>query len=92
MAKFRLAQNYGKYDIKTYLNDVYDMNVKKVHTANFDTVKKKTRWGLLTKQRRYKIAYVFYQESPEQQKKSKAAAIAHIPQETDSATATPSPK
>ena len=41
--KFRTAPNVGKLEIKNYLRGVYGLDVKRVHTANYQGKKKQLR-------------------------------------------------
>ncbi|QDZ25448.1 ribosomal protein L23 [Chloropicon primus] len=43
MLKFRSAPSVGKLEIKNYLRTIYGLDVKRVHTANYQGKKKQLR-------------------------------------------------
>ncbi|GBG32913.1 50S ribosomal protein L23 [Hondaea fermentalgiana] len=55
---FRVPPQMNKFQISDYLEAVYDLRVKKVHTVNYDG-KVKRRNGLPFKQKAYKKAVVY---------------------------------
>ena len=68
-AKFKVDPSMGKFDIKEYLDKIYDLpKIKKIHTVNYDgklkRVPKPKGDGFRVKRMKaYKTAYVYF-ESP----------------------------
>ncbi|KAI9322430.1 ribosomal protein L23-domain-containing protein [Dichotomocladium elegans] len=61
---FRVPPNCNKFDIHSYLTNIYGVNVQEVRTMNYATVHKKARNGKLeVKQPAYKKAIVTIDEA-----------------------------
>ncbi|GMH32779.1 hypothetical protein BSKO_00613 [Bryopsis sp. KO-2023] len=58
---FRTTPQTNKIEIKSFLESMYKMKVKKVHTLNYDGKKKRTKNGMV-QQSAWKKAYVFFQK------------------------------
>lgn len=65
-AKFKVPPSMGKFDIKEYLNKVYDLpKITKIHTVNYDgqlkrVPKRKGDGYKLKRTKAYKTAYVYF--------------------------------
>jgi ribosomal protein L23 len=65
MLIFKLPQNVGKIDIKTYLTKIYNFNIKKVNTLNYDAKLGRGKKGrAIEKRKPYKKAYVLLNNEP----------------------------
>ena len=68
-AKFKVPPSMGKFDIKEYLNKVYDLpKITKIHTVNYDgklkrVPKRKGDGFRIKRTKAYKTAYVYF-DSP----------------------------
>ena len=68
-AKFKVDPSMGKFDIKEYLDKVYDLpKIKKIHTVNYDghlkrVPKPKGDGFRIKRTKAYKTAYVYF-DSP----------------------------
>ncbi len=65
-AKFKVDPSMGKFDIKEYLDKVYDLpKINKIHTVNYDghlkrVPKPKGDGYMIKRMKAYKTAYVYF--------------------------------